>query len=76
MRHYVKYPNRRLYDRHLSAYATLQEVRQVVESGEEICVTRKKDGTDITREILFAVLAAQDRLDIVTLLGLIRHETQ
>ncbi len=73
MRQYIKYPNRRMYDRQESAYVTLQDVRKVVETGEEIHVLRKKDGVDITREVLFEVLAAQARLDIATLLELIRQ---
>lgn len=76
---YYKYPNRRLYDRQLSCYVTLADVRQQVLNGVRVRVIHRKSQTDITREVLLDVLKAcetdQPRLDVTQLETLIRSET-
>ncbi|MDN5874650.1 MAG: polyhydroxyalkanoate synthesis regulator DNA-binding domain-containing protein, partial [Sinobacteraceae bacterium] len=47
-----KYPNRRLYDTHISRYITLEEVRQLVLEHVPFQVEEKRSGQDITRSIL------------------------
>ena len=53
---YIKYTNRRLYDPTKCGYVTLSDVRHAIESGEVVQVKHRKDGSDITREILLEVL--------------------
>jgi polyhydroxyalkanoate synthesis repressor PhaR len=60
MRELKKYPNRRLYDLDESHYVTVDDVRQMIVSGESIRVTDSKDGSDITRSILLQILAEQE----------------
>ncbi len=55
-----KYPNRRLYDTEISRYITLEEVRQLVLSGEEFQIIDKRTKKDITRSILLQVIAEQE----------------
>jgi polyhydroxyalkanoate synthesis repressor PhaR len=55
-----KYPNRRLYDPELSAYVTLSHLEVAVKSGKAVRVIDHKTKTDITREVLFDVLRAQE----------------
>ena len=47
-----KYPNRRLYDTHVSRYITLEEVRQLVLQNISFRVEDKRSHEDITRSIL------------------------
>ncbi len=60
MRELKKYPNRRLYDLDESHYVTVDDVRQMIVSGESIRVVDSKDGSDITRSILLQILAEQE----------------
>lgn len=60
MRELKKYPNRRLYDLDESHYVTVDDVRQMIVSGESIRVVDSKDGSDITRSILLQILADQE----------------
>lgn len=55
-----KYPNRRLYDTEISRYITLEEIRQLVLSGEDFNVVEKRTGHDITRTILLQVISEQE----------------
>lgn len=55
-----KYPNRRLYDTHISRYITLEEVRQLVLEHVPFQVEEKRSGQDITRSILLQVIADQE----------------
>ena len=60
MHRYKKYTNRRLYDLDSSKYVTLDDLRDVVLSGDSIQVTESSDGTDITRGTLLQILAEQE----------------
>lgn len=55
-----KYPNRRLYDTHISRYITLQEIRTLVLEKQAFQVIDKQSGDDITRSILLQVIAEQE----------------
>ncbi|HEY0974132.1 MAG TPA: polyhydroxyalkanoate synthesis repressor PhaR [Solimonas sp.] len=55
-----KYPNRRLYDTHISRYITLEEIRQLVLQNVKFRVEDKRSQEDITRSILLQVIAEQE----------------
>lgn len=55
-----KYPNRRLYDTHISRYITLEEIRQLVLQNIPFRVEDKRTQDDITRGILLQVIAEQE----------------
>ncbi len=55
MRILRKYTNRRLYDTSRSCYVTLEDVKQLVLSGEAFQVLDSKTGNDLTRNILLPV---------------------
>lgn len=55
-----KYPNRRLYDTHVSRYITLEDVRQLVLQNIPFRVEDKRTHEDITRSILLQVIAEQE----------------
>jgi polyhydroxyalkanoate synthesis repressor PhaR len=57
---YKKYPNRRLYDLDDSKYVTVEDVRNVIISGESITVVDSRDDTDITRSVLMQILSEQE----------------
>lgn len=55
-----KYPNRRLYDTVESKYITLRDVRRLVLKEIDFCVTDKKTGEDITRNVLLQIILEQE----------------
>ncbi len=56
-----KYPNRRLYDTRVSSYITLEEVRQLVLSGELFEVRDAKTNEDLTRAVLLQIIAEHEQ---------------
>ncbi|HEX5488573.1 MAG TPA: polyhydroxyalkanoate synthesis repressor PhaR [Rhodanobacteraceae bacterium] len=56
-----KYPNRRLYDTRVSSYITLEEVRQLVLSGENFEVRDAKTNQDLTRAVLLQIIAEHEQ---------------
>ncbi|WHZ18250.1 MAG: PhbF [Rhodanobacteraceae bacterium] len=56
-----KYPNRRLYDTRVSSYITLEEVRQLVLSGETFEVRDAKTNEDLTRAVLLQIIAEHEQ---------------
>ena len=60
MHRYKKYTNRRLYDLDSSKYVPLDNLRDVLLSGDSIQVTESSDGTDITRSTLLQILSEQE----------------
>ncbi|HEU0276209.1 MAG TPA: polyhydroxyalkanoate synthesis repressor PhaR [Rhodanobacteraceae bacterium] len=56
-----KYPNRRLYDTRVSSYITLEEVRQLVLSGEVFEVRDAKTAEDLTRSVLLQIIAEHEQ---------------
>ncbi len=55
-----KYTNRRLYDTSRSCYVTLEDVKELVLSGESFQVLDSKSGQDLTRNILLQIIADQE----------------
>ena len=55
-----KYPNRRLYDTHTSAYITLSDVKQMVLKVQPFEVRDAKSGEDITRSILLQIILEEE----------------
>ncbi|HKE96654.1 MAG TPA: polyhydroxyalkanoate synthesis repressor PhaR [Povalibacter sp.] len=56
-----KYANRRLYDASQSRHITLDDIRNLVVSGEQVRVVEDKTNEDITRLILLQVIAEQEQ---------------
>jgi len=61
-----KYPNRRYYDTTRSCHVTLQELYDLVLSGQDVCIADSKTETDITNLVLFQILLEkeQPKLDV------------
>ena len=55
-----KYANRRLYHTGTSTYVTLEDLAQMVKSGEDFVVTDAKTGEDITRAVLGQIIFEQE----------------
>ncbi|OGT29025.1 MAG: polyhydroxyalkanoate synthesis repressor PhaR [Gammaproteobacteria bacterium RBG_16_51_14] len=55
-----KYPNRRLYDTEASKYITLEDVKNLVLSGQEFIVIDVKSDEDLTRNILLQIIIEQE----------------
>jgi polyhydroxyalkanoate synthesis repressor PhaR len=56
-----KYSNRRLYDTGASRHVTLEDLRQLIVSGEHIKVVDDKSGDDLTRAVLLQIIAEQEQ---------------
>jgi polyhydroxyalkanoate synthesis repressor PhaR len=56
-----KYANRRLYDTEASRHVTLDSIRELIGTGEEISVVDDTTGEDITRNVLLQILADQEQ---------------
>ncbi len=59
-----KYANRRLYDTESSRYITLEDVKELILSGEDIQVREAKSNVDRTREVLLQLIAEQEHLGV------------
>jgi len=55
-----KYPNRRIYDTRQSCYITLNDLKNLIISGEEVRVLDASSGDDITRCILLQIINEQE----------------
>jgi polyhydroxyalkanoate synthesis repressor PhaR len=55
-----KYTTRRLYDTSRSCYVTLEDVKQLVLTGEKFQVQDSKTGNDLTRNILLQIISEQE----------------
>lgn len=61
VRHEItKYPNRRFYDVTLSRHVTLSDLHELVADGNEIVVTDKTAGRDITNIVLTLIILEHD----------------
>ena len=58
----TKYANRRLYDTAGSRHVTLEDIRQLILSGEQVKVIDNKTGDDVTRSTLLQIVAEQEQL--------------
>ena len=59
-----KYANRRLYDTETSRYITLEDLKELIISGEDIQVREAKSDADLTREVLLQLVAEQEHLGV------------
>ncbi len=57
-----KYANRRLYDVQTSQYITLEDLKNLIASGEKVEVLDAKSKSNITREVLLQLVAEQEQL--------------
>jgi polyhydroxyalkanoate synthesis repressor PhaR len=55
-----KYSNRRLYNTKISAYVTLDDLRQMIKAHAEFVVTDAKTGEDLTHAILTQIIFEQE----------------
>ena len=55
-----KYANRRLYDTAGSRHVTLDDLRQLIVSGEKIKVVDDKSGEDLTRAVLLQIILEEE----------------
>jgi polyhydroxyalkanoate synthesis repressor PhaR len=55
-----KYANRRLYNTGTSTYVTLEDLAQMVKSGDEFIVHDAKSGENITRSVLTQIIFDQE----------------
>ncbi|MEX0941138.1 MAG: polyhydroxyalkanoate synthesis repressor PhaR [Pseudomonadales bacterium] len=60
MRQFKKYPNRRLYDLKQSKYVTIEDIRQIVLTGETIVVVDSKSDKDLTRSVLLQIISERE----------------
>jgi polyhydroxyalkanoate synthesis repressor PhaR len=63
-----KYANRRLYNTGTSTYVTLEDLAQMVKSGEDFVVYDAKTGEDITRSVLAQIIFEQENKEGQSLL--------
>jgi polyhydroxyalkanoate synthesis repressor PhaR len=56
-----KYANRRLYDTTASKHVTLDGIRELVASGEDVQVVDDTNGEDITRNVLMQIISEQEQ---------------
>jgi polyhydroxyalkanoate synthesis repressor PhaR len=56
-----KYTNRRLYDTGGSRHVTLDDLRQLIVTGEKIKVIDDKSGEDLTRSVLLQIISEQEQ---------------
>lgn len=63
-----KYANRRLYHTGTSSYVTLEDLAEMVRSGEDFVVFDAKTGEDITRSVLTQIIFEEEGKDGQSLL--------
>jgi polyhydroxyalkanoate synthesis repressor PhaR len=56
-----KYSNRRLYDTVASRHVTLDDLRQLIVTGDRIKVVDDKSGEDLTRQVLLQIISEQEQ---------------
>jgi polyhydroxyalkanoate synthesis repressor PhaR len=55
-----KYPNRRVYDTHLSKYIKIDDLREMIIEGIEFNVIDTKTKEDVTRSVLLQIILEQE----------------
>jgi len=73
-----KHANRRLYDTVSKSYVSLEQIREVIDSGVDVRIEDSKSGADITRPVLLQIMAECEQgekpmLSPALLMTLIRH---
>lgn len=61
-----KYPNRRYYNTAQSCHVTLDEIRQMICTGQQVQVTDSKTGQNITGRVLAQIILEADSLRLET----------
>lgn len=61
MRVIRKYVNRRLYDTSESRYINLEDLRRLIVEGENIRVTERSSGADITTTVLLQIIGESEK---------------
>jgi polyhydroxyalkanoate synthesis repressor PhaR len=56
-----KYANRRLYDATASRHVTLEDIRKLIGSGENVQVVDDRSGADLTRAVLLQIISEQEQ---------------
>lgn len=56
-----KYANRRLYDTVDSKHITLQDIKELIVSGNDVQIIDDTDGSDITRTLLLQIITDQEQ---------------
>ena len=54
-----KHANRRLYDTELKTYVSLDQIRELINTGVDVRIEDSKSGDDITRPILLQIMAGR-----------------
>ena len=52
----TRYPNRRYYARNTSKYVSLQEIEEMVQSGNTVVIKDSQNGEDLTRAVLTQII--------------------
>lgn len=73
-----KHANRRLYDTESKSYVSLEQIREIIDSGVDVKIEDSKSGGDITRPVLLQIMAECEQgerpmLSPALLMALIRH---
>ncbi len=55
-----KYPNRRIYDTHLSQYIKIDDIRDMILNGIEFKVIDSSSKEDVTRNVLLQIILEQE----------------
>ena len=61
-----KYSNRKLYDTHLSAYITLEEMAQTIRGGNDVKVICNATKEDITYKTFIQLIHEQERKSVMS----------
>lgn len=67
-----RYSNRKLYDTKRSGYVTLDDVAQMIRSGDEVQVVDNKSGEDLTQVTLAQIIFEAEKRKSVMSLSLLR----
>ena len=68
-----KYTNRKLYNTETSRYVNLQEILDMIKSGEQVQVLTHKTSTDVTQEVLKEAVFRHVPITSEQLLGMVRN---
>lgn len=76
-----RYRNRKLYDTRDSCYVTLEEIKELIQAGEEVRVIDNTNNSDLTSITLAQIILEEERrkkdvLPLSTLTGLVRSGGQ
>src|SRR5438874_13828610 len=72
-----RYQNRKLYDTQASCYVTLDEIAEMIQQGEEVCVVDNRNQKDITAATLTQIIfEKQKRSETPVPLATLRHIIQ